>query len=156
MALEPQETAEASDFPCCRQLSVFMENRLGQLLRLTRLFDTADVHILALSVDASVDCSIVRLIVDDPDTARALISNAGFAVSESELLVVELPHGRRGIITVCAALIAGEVNIHDIYALIRQTIDGNTCLAIQVDNLMAAVQALSTKGFRVLDQSDLR
>ena len=50
MALEPYETAEAQGYPTVRQQSVFVENRIGQLLQLTRLFDRTDTRILAVSV----------------------------------------------------------------------------------------------------------
>src|SRR5512147_2915542 len=99
MSIEPLETAEGSDHPCCRQLSVFLENRVGQLLRIARLLEDEPVHILGLSVDASVDCAIVRLLVDDPDLAHQILSDARFALSQSEVLVVPLP-AERGILTV--------------------------------------------------------
>ena len=67
MSAEPFETAEAQDTPTVRQQSVFVENRVGQLMRLTKLFDQADIRILALSVVHSVDCAICRMILDEPD-----------------------------------------------------------------------------------------
>ncbi len=154
MATEPLETADASGFPLCRQLSVFLENRLGQLLRLTRVFDDEQVTILALSVEGSIDCAIVRLLVNDPDTAREILAQQGFAITETELLVVELPPGRRGIMTVCSALITGEVNINYLYPLLPGR-DRGACMAIQVDNLTAAVDLLAAKRFRILDQHEL-
>jgi hypothetical protein len=154
MSLEPLETASGSDFPLCRQLSVFVENRLGQLLRLTRLFESAEVGILAVSVADATDCAIVRLLVNDPDTAHEMLSNANFAVSENELLVVELPPGKRGIQSICEALIAGEVNMNYIYPLLPRDNYG-ACTAIQVDNLPQAATVLASRKFRLLDQSDL-
>lgn len=146
---------DGSDYPLCRQISVFLENRLGQLLRLTRLFEDVDVHILALSVEASVDCSIVRLIVDDPDLAREQLSDAGFALSETELLVIELPEGKRGIMIVCAALIAGEININYTYPLLGAP-EQPARIAMQVDNPSAATTLLTERKFRILDQRDLK
>lgn len=154
MTLEPLETAEGSDFPLCHQISVFLENRLGQLLRLTRLFESEDVHILGLSVEASVDCAILRLLVDFPERARELLSNSGFAISETEVLVVELPPGKRGIMVVCAALIAAEININYTYALLPGHERG-PCIVVQVDNPAQAAGMLSGKKFRILNQSEL-
>ena len=154
MSLEPLETASGSDFPLCRQLSVFVENRLGQLLRLTRLFENTGVSILAVSVAGATDCAIVRLLVNDPDTAQQTLSNADFAVSESELLVIELPPGKRGIRSICEALIAGEVNMNYLYPLLPR--DGyEACLALQVDDAALAAAVLASRKFRLLDQSDL-
>ncbi len=154
MSIEPLETAYGSDYPCCRQLSVFLDNRVGQLLRLTRLLDGADIRILALSVESSIDCAIVRLLVDKPDEAGKMISDAGFAVSETELVVVELQPGKRGILTACQALIVGEVNIHYTYGLLAAH-ESIPTLAIQVDNHELAVAVLKSRKFKVLDQSEL-
>jgi hypothetical protein len=154
MAQQPLETVEDSEFPVCRQISVFLENRLGQLLRLTRLFEGESVTILGISVEGSIDCAIVRLLVNDPDLAHDMLVEAGFAVTETEVLVVELPPGRRGIMTVCAALISGEVNINYIYPLLPGK-DRGACMAFQVDNLPVAVRTLKARKFRVLDQQAL-
>ena len=81
MEIEPLGTAEAHDDPTIRQQSVFIENRVGQLLRLTRLFDQTDIRILAVSVVYSVDCAICRMILDDPDRAAEVLSQSGFHVS---------------------------------------------------------------------------
>lgn len=154
MAFEPLDTMEGQDFPLCRQLSVFLENRLGQLLRLTRLFEREAVHILGVSVDNSVDCAITRFIVDDPDAASTMIRGAGFACSENEILVVELPEGKRGIMTVCIALLTGEINLNYTYPLLPGR-DRGACLAISVDDMPSAAEVLHSKNFRVIDQTEL-
>ena len=154
MAIEPLETARGDDFPGCQQLSVFLESRLGQLLQLTRVFDGLDVRILGLTVDSAVDCAIVRMLVDDPDTAHRALTDNGFAVSVSDVLVVELPHGERGIMTICRALLGGEININYTYPLIAKG-ERPACLAIHVDNPTTAAATLIRQSFNVLDQSDL-
>lgn len=154
MGIEPLETAESSDYPTCRQLSVFLENRLGQLLRVTRILEDEPIRILGLSVDGTIDCAIVRLLVDKPEEARTALVDSGFAVTESEVLVIELPPGKRGIMVVSAALIAGEVNINNLYPVWASNEHG-ACLAVQVDDQPQAARALAMKKLRVLHQSDL-
>jgi hypothetical protein len=154
MNVEPFQTAEGSEHPCCRQISVFLENRVGQLLRITRLLEDEPVHILGLSVDAAVDCAIVRMLVDDPDLAHQILADARFALTESEVLVVPLPPGKRGILTVCSALIGGEVNINYVYTVWAGE-NREPCLVIQVDDLQASIRLLRANNFQLLDQSEL-
>lgn len=156
MPLEPLETAEGSDAPLCRQLSVFVENRLGQLLRLTRLFEQADtdLHLCGLSVESAVDYAIVRMLVNDAESAYRMLTDAGFAVTNTDVLVVELPPGRRGLMTVCVALISGEININYTYPLLPDP-ERAACMAFQVDNPTQAANVLRGRKFRVLDQSEL-
>ncbi len=154
MDIEPLGVAQAHDVPTVRQQSVFIENRVGQLMRLTRLFDQADIRILAVSVVYSVDCAICRMILDEPDLAYDVLSNSRFQVSEAELIVVSLPHGKRALLHTWAALLGGEINIHYTYPLLIQP-RGSSAIAILPDNIEQAVQVLREKGFDVLDQQDL-
>jgi len=154
MELEPFDTAEAQGQPIVRQQSVFVENRIGQLLQLTRLFDKTDARILAVSVVYSVDCAICRMILDDPDQAYDVLSSHGFQVSESELIVVSLPHGKRALLHTWAALLGAEVNIHYTYPLLVQP-RGCAALAIHPDNIEQAIRVLRERNFELLDQDDL-
>lgn len=154
MDQEPLGTAQAHDVPVVRQQSVFIENRVGQLLQLTRLFDQTDIRILAVSVVNSVDCAIVRMIVDDPDRSYDVLSDSHFQISETELLVVSLPHGKRALLHTWAALLNGEINIHYTYPLLVRPRSA-AAIAVLPDNIEHGVRVLREAGFELLDQSDL-
>jgi hypothetical protein len=154
MDTAPFETAYASGFPTVRQLSIFFENRLGELLRMTRLFDRTDIHILGLSVVNSVDCAIIRMIVDDPDGAYDLLQSQRFPLTQTDILVVSLPPGKRALLHTWVAMLSAEVNVAYAYALLG-SMGGQAALAVQTDNLETAAHTLQDKGFTVLDQTDL-
>ena len=154
MELEPLQTAEANDYPTIRQQSVFIENRVGQLLRLTKLFDQTDIRILAVSVVYSVDCAIVRMILDDPDKAYDILTQSGFQLSETELIAVSLPHGKRALLHTWAALLGGEINIHYTYPLLVRP-KGCAAIAVLPDSIEGAIRVLRDRKFEVLDQRAL-
>lgn len=154
MSTQPLETAEGAEHVACRQLNVFLENYMGQLLRVTRLLNSEPIRIVGLSVESKVDCAVLRLLVDDPDAARGLCAQAGIAVAQSEVLVVELPPGKRGIVTVCVALLSAEVNVNYAYT-VWATSESRPCLAIQVDDLHQAIRVLKHNKFRILAQHEL-
>ncbi len=154
MSLEPFETAEAHATPVVRQLSTFLDNRVGQLHRLTRVMEGTSIHILALTIINSVDCAIVRLLVDKVDQAEQVLREAGFPVSTAELLVVEMPPGSTGLLTICSGLLAGEVNIHYAYPLLSRPKD-RPALALLVDDLETSANILRAKQFVLLDEHDL-
>lgn len=154
MDLEPLETCEAHGDPTVRQLSVFVENRVGQLLHLTRLFERTDVRILAVSVVHCVDCAVCRMILDDPDRASEVLRGARFQVSEAELIVVSLPHGKRALLATWAALLGAEINIHYTYPLLVRP-RGKAAIAVLPDSIEQAICTLRDRGFDVLDQEDL-
>ncbi len=152
--LEPLETASSHDIPTVRQQSVFIENRVGQIFRLTKLFDQTDVRILAVSVVYSVDCAICRMVVDEPDRAYDVMRDSGFQVSETELLAVSVPHGKRGLLEIWAALLGAEISIHYTYALLVRPF-GNAAIVVLPDTLEQAVEVLRSRNFEVLTQPDL-
>jgi hypothetical protein len=154
MALEPFETAAAEGFPTVTQISVFLVNRVGELLRLTRALDPSDTHILALSVVNAIDCAIVRMIVDNPEMAADVLRQNNFTITESEVLVVSLPPGKRALLSTWSALLACEASIADAYSLLARP-DGRPALVVQADNLETAAVTLQGKHFVVLDQADL-
>src|SRR3989304_5575890 len=43
---------------------------------------------------------------------------SGLAISESDLIAVELPPGQQPLLQICSALLQGEINIHYAYPLI--------------------------------------
>jgi hypothetical protein len=153
MAREPYDTLEGQGLPTVRQLSVFLDNRLGQLLRLTQIIEQKDVKILGLSVSESVDCGIIRLIFDSPDEAREVLRQAGFAVSVSEVIVVRLPPGKRGLLTVWQCLLSSEVNVGYCYPLLPETL--GSAIALSVDNFEIATDTLIRYKLDVLGEDDL-
>lgn len=155
MDIEAFETAQASGAPRVRQFSVFLEDRVGQLLRLTRLFETTDVRIVGLSMVYSVDCAIIRMVVDDPDQGYELIAGSRFPVCETELLAVSIPHGRKGLLSIWTALLTAEINIRYAYPLFIRP-RGHSCIVLQADELDGAHRVLMQRDFYVVDESDLR
>ncbi len=154
MMLEPFETAASHDIPTVRQQSVFIENRVGQIFRLTKLFDQTDVRILAVSVVYSVDCAICRMVLDKPDVAYDVMRDSGFQISETELLAVSIPHGKRGLLETWAALLGAEISIHYTYALLVRP-RGCAAIVVLPDSLEQAVEVLRSRNFEVLSQADL-
>ncbi len=154
MDTEPFDLAQRDAHPTVTQISVFLVERVGELLRLTRTLDPCDVRILGLSIVNAVDTAILRMIVDDPGEAAQTLRDAGFAISESELLVVSLPHGKRALLETWSALLSGEVSVSYTYPLLTQPKD-RPALAVMADNLPMAAANLSRRDFTLLDQSDL-
>src|ERR671922_1854054 len=86
-------TARGRDWPSVRQFNVFVENRLGGLMNVVRRFETSDNRIVSLTVVDSADCAIIRIVLSDPERALEVFEQAGLPVTESDLLVVQLPEG---------------------------------------------------------------
>ena len=147
-------TMRGRDYPTIRQFTVFLENRVGQLLEVIRRFEGSRVRIVALSISDATECAFVRFLLSHPEQGREILERAGLAMIESDLIGVELPTGNQPLLQVCTALLQAEVNIVQAYPLIVRP-HGRPAVALMVDNPDMAMETLSSKGFAMLTEGDL-
>lgn len=150
----PAETLRGETWPCLRQFAVFMENRVGRLHDLMRLFEGRDVAVRGLSIANSVDCALVRLIVSATDRAREILQLSQFHFSENDVVGVELPDGPQPFVQICIGLLQAELNIHYVYPLLYRRND-HGAVALYVDDVDSAMQTLRAKGLRLITENDL-
>jgi hypothetical protein len=148
------ETLQGRSWPTVTQYSVFLENRVGQLLEVVRSFSGSKVKIVGLSISDSADCCIVRLILTHAEQGREMLVNNGLAFAYNELLAVELPQGPQSLVDLCTALLRAEINIHYAYPLIVHP-HGRAAVAIHIDNVEQASSILHDQGFDILSEADL-
>lgn len=136
-----------------KQLSIFMENKVGRLSDIFRLFAEQEIHVMALTTLDTTDCAITRVVVDDPQQAKALLWQNDITFSETEVLAVEIA-GEHDINLVLASLLQTEINVHYIYAFVSRP-NGRSALAISIEDMELATDILNTRGIRVLSQRDI-
>jgi hypothetical protein len=149
------ETARARDWPSVRQYNVFVENRVGNLLSVVRHFESTDIHIVSLTVVDSADCAIIRMVLSDPERAREIFERHGLPISESDLLVVELPDTTQPLVQICKALLGAEISIHYAYPLLIGP-HGRAAVALHVEDHETAAATLSRLGFTLFTEKDLK
>jgi hypothetical protein len=137
-----------------RQLSVFLHNRVGALLSLVKLLNEHQIEVLGLSVQDSVDLTLVRLIVTDPQSAEDVFIAAGHSCASKAIIVVELKQGVHDLGHALSGLLAAEINIHHSYPLLIRPSD-KALLALHVDDPEVGGESLSKCGFKVLSQDEL-
>lgn len=147
-------TARGRDYPSIRQFTVFLENRVGQLLEVVRRFEGTGIRIVALSINDSAECAFVRFLLSHPERGREILERAGLAIIESDLIGVELPDGNQPLLQVCSALLQAEINIVQAYPILTRE-GSKPAVAIMVDNTELAMEVLNSKGLRMLNEDDL-
>jgi hypothetical protein len=148
-------TMRGRDYPSIRQFTVFLENRVGQLMDVVRRFEGSNVRIVALTISESGECALVRFLLSDPEAGREILERAGLAIVESDLIGVELPDSPQPMLQICTALLAAEVNITQIYPLLMRP-SGRPSVALMVDNLEMAIDTLRSKGFHAINEEELQ
>jgi len=148
-------TLRGRNYPTIRQFTVFLENRVGQLLEVIRRFEGSKVRIVALSILDSAECAFVRFLLSHPEEGREILERAGLAIIETDLIGVELPPGPHALLEVCTALLQAEVNIAQAYPLLVRP-HGRPAVALMVDNIELAMETLSNRGFTMITEGDLQ
>ena len=151
--LEP-ETARGRDWPCLRQFGIFLENRVGLLHDLLRHVEKHDLRVIALSIVDSIDCVIVRLLLDNYERGREILELSGYTVFESDIIGVELPEDPQPYLSVCTPLLQAEVNIHYTYPLLFRR-NGRSAIALYTDDIDQGLKVLKEKGFTIITEDDL-
>ena len=148
-------TSRGRDYPSLCQFTVFLENRVGQLLEVVRRFEGSKVRIVSLSIHDSTECAFVRFLLSHPDQGREILERAGLALIETDLLGVELPEGPQPLLQVCTALLQAEVNIVQAYPLLLRPHD-RPAVALMVDNLEMGLDTLQDNKFTLISELDLQ
>ena len=99
-----------------KQISIFLENRPGQLSAICRALATENVNIATLSLADWADFGIVRMIVDDHVKGCEVLAKAGFAVRETEVVMATVPDRPGGMAEIMEKLDAAGVDIEYSYA----------------------------------------
>ncbi|MEM6280103.1 MAG: acetolactate synthase [Verrucomicrobiota bacterium] len=147
-------SASTQDGTSIRQIAVFLPNRPGAFVSILDLLKSNHVVVLGLSVQDSIDNTVVRLIVSDPETVETVFIEKGIPFNSTDLVVVELRDGAEQMPACLRTLLNAETNIHFIYPLLTQP-NGRAALALCVEDNQFGDSILSKAGYRVLRQEDL-
>ena len=101
------------------QLSVFLENEKGRLARMCRVLGEAGHDMRALVVADTSEYGVARVICDRPHAARQALEKAGFAVSVTAVIAVEVPDRPGGLAAMLELLDGAGVNVEYLYCFLR-------------------------------------
>lgn len=137
-----------------KQISVFLENKRGRLAEVTRLLADRGVNIRALCIAETVDYGVLRLVVDDPERAHRSLTSAGFTVTDTEVLAVEMVDRPGGLANVIEPLAEAGISVEYVYAFVGKS--GESAVVIfRVEDIDRAIELLKRHEVRVLEAEEL-
>lgn len=131
------------------QLSVFIENKSGRLADVAHTLADAGSNIRALSIADTIDYGLLRLIVNDPVLAKNALTNAGFTVTLTEVLAIEIPDKPGGLAGIIDILAQADINIEYMYAFVG-TSGENAIVIFRIERIDEAIPILQKKGVHIL------
>jgi hypothetical protein len=138
-----------------RQLSLFLENRPGQLLVPCRVLGDAGIDILTMSLADTQQFGILRVVVTEPDRARTLLEQAGMVVNVTDVLAVEVPDRPGGLAEVLAAFDQAGLGVEYMYPFATRERGRSATLLFRLEEPDRAVEALLAKGVRLASSAEL-
>ena len=138
-----------------KQLSVFVENKKGTILDVTKSIAEAGVDIRALSVADTQDFGILRLIVSDIEKAKDALSEGNCVVSVTKVIAVSVSDVPGGLSKVLELLAEADINVEYVYAFI--TVSGqHVYVVLRVEDNDKASEVLASKGISLVTEEDIK
>ena len=136
------------------QISVFLENRAGQLAEITSLLAKEHVDIRAISIAETSDYGLARMIVDDSHKASSILLEHGDILSMTPVWAVEVPDRPSGLADMLTVLAENHVDVEYMYSLFTNK-DGHAYMILRVSDEPRLLSALGEHRIRVMSKEDL-
>ncbi|MFZ5753347.1 MAG: ACT domain-containing protein [Bacillota bacterium] len=137
-----------------KQISLFLENKEGRLARVCRILGDAGINIRALSIADTSNFGVLRLIVNQPDTAYNILKQNGFVVDITEVIAVEVPDQPGGLAGTLEILEKKNINVEYMYAFLGTT-SQDALVILRVENIAGAVETLEAANVKVLEGEEV-
>jgi hypothetical protein len=138
-----------------QQLSLFLENRPGQIKLPCQALGKAGIDILTLSLADTQQFGILRLIVQDPEKAKKVLESAGCVVKVNEVLAIEVQDRPGGLGEVLEAFDQAGLSIEYMYALAAGQRGETAILVFRLEDPDAAAKRLRDRGVRILSREEV-
>jgi hypothetical protein len=137
-----------------QQLSLFLENQPGQIVKPCRLLAGEGINIRTLSVADTKQFGILRMIVSDWQRAAQLLKDAGYVVNVTEVVAIEVPDKPGGLASLLQVLENSPVNVEYMYSFPS----GRREMAVMIfrfDQPDAAIKLLQSAGISVVSSVEV-
>ena len=133
-----------------KQISVFVENVAGSLMKVTKELVAEGINLRAISSFDTPEFGILRLIVDRPEETAQLLKDKGFFVQTKDVIAVEIEDRSGSLNQMLEVLAEGNISINYIYSFVIRE-DQAPVMVFQTEYLEEAVQILKNHSINVID-----
>lgn len=135
-----------------KQLSVFLENKQGQLAEVVKTISNAGVNIRALSIAESKDFGILRVIVSDTNKAKEVLGETAVCKT-TDVIAVKMDDNAGALCKVLSVFEEAKINVDYSYAFTAK--DTGAYVVFRVDNVAEGEKALLDKGITLICKDDI-
>ena len=136
------------------QISVFLENKAGQLADITGILSNNQVNMRAINIAETADYGVLRLIVDDASKASAILLEQGFILTMTPVVGVAVPDTPGGLSKVLSVISCAGIDVEYMYSVFGQK-DGQACMIFRVADTEGLAAVLEKEGTCTVAGEDL-
>lgn len=137
-----------------KQLSIFLQNRMGSLSKPLEVLTFADVNIRAMCMADTSEFGILRLVVDDPEKGKAALEENNFLVKITEIIGVEMTDTPGGLTTVLKVIKNNLIDLEYLYAFSHDK-EGKAILLLHADNIDNLISVLSENNIPIVSAEEV-
>lgn len=137
-----------------KQLTVYVENKKGAMVSVTDVLSKNNVNIRALSIAETQDFGILRLIVNDEETAMKALQEKDYLVKAINVVGVKIGDAPGKLTAALNVLDKANINVEYLYAFMART-EKHAYVVLRVEDNAAAEAALEDAGFHLITEADI-
>ncbi|MGM9686270.1 MAG: amino acid-binding protein [Bacteroidaceae bacterium] len=134
------------------QLSIFIENRSGTLVKVLQVLKQAQIQIIASTIADTAEYGIYRLICSEPIRAYEELKKAGVAVALSDIVALELDNEPGRSADAIEIISKTGISITYMYTFL---FNGKGIMVFRTDNPEAAREAIILNNLKFIAEKDL-
>lgn len=134
------------------QLSVFIENKSGTLVKVLKLLKQENIQLIASTIADTADYGICRIICSEPARAYSVLKDAGVAVSLCDVFAIELDDVPGRAADAIEIFATEGISIAYLYSFL---LNGKGILIFRTDNSEKAREVITLNGLKFIAEKDL-
>ena len=136
-----------------KQLSIFLQNKMGSLAKPLEVLTVADVNIRAMCMADTSEFGILRLVVDDPEKGKKALEQNNFLVKMTEIIGVEMNDTPGGLTTVLDVIKENLIDLEDLYAFSHDKED-KAILLLHSDDIDNLIKVLTDNNITIVSADE--
>ena len=131
-----------------KQLSIFIENKVGRLQAIMDTLSENGINIRALSIAETTEFGILRIITPDVEKAKKVLREVDVISKITDVIAVYIDDQAGGLAKMLKCITAAEVNVEYMYAFLGRT-EGKALMVLKADDEAKAEKALIASGMEL-------
>ena len=137
-----------------KQLSIFLQNRMGSLSKPLEVLTVANVNIRAMCMADTSEFGILRLVVDDPEKGKEALEENNFLVKITEIIGVEMNDTPGGLTTVLDIIKENLIDLEYLYAFSHDK-EGKAILLLRADDIANLITVLPDSNMPIVSAEEV-